>query len=84
LCFKSCARGDTALRRGRIAYEAANLRELLGTPTVAVRGEEDVDDEAGASWWGSNTAIRLGKRWMPIGGACLVVLLRSWIGEVVL
>jgi hypothetical protein len=84
LCFKSCARGDTALRRGRIAYEAANLRELLGTPTVAVHGEEDVDDEAGASWWGPNTAIRLGKRWMPIGGACLVVLLRSWIGEVVL
>ena len=34
--------GDAATRaRGRIAYEAANLRELLGTPAVAVHGEED-------------------------------------------
>lgn len=48
MCFKSCACGTRPRARGRIAYEAANLRELLGTPTVAVHGEEDVDgdDEA--------------------------------------
>jgi hypothetical protein len=40
LCFELCTWDPPA--RGRIAYEAANLRELLGTPTVAVHGEEDV------------------------------------------
>lgn len=70
LCFELCMWDPPRVRaRGRIAYEAGNLRELLGTPTVAVHGEEDGIGLRRRELVGFNTGIRPDKRWVPIG-AC--------------